>query len=307
LLALVPYLLAHPGVQTTEAARHFAITEQELVRDLELLFVCGLPGHLPDDLIEAEWESGRVYLANADAIARPLRLGLDEAVTLLVGLRILADAPGAADLRVVGSAMATITEASGLAAESARSVEVTVETTADAGLAETLNTAARDHHRLALTYLVASRDEKTDREVAPIRVLAMHGHWYLEAWCHGAQGVRVFRFDRIQAARRIDGDGHPPPQAAAGDLSDRLFQPAPGDDVVVLDLHPRAAWVIDYYSADVIADTGHRQTVQVRSRCTSWVIRLALRLGGDLVVRGPDTLLREVQKRAESALRAADA
>ena len=47
--------------------------------DLELLFVCGTPGHMPDELIDAEWEGGRVFLDNADTIARPLRLGVDEA------------------------------------------------------------------------------------------------------------------------------------------------------------------------------------------------------------------------------------
>ena len=67
------------------------ITSEQLVKDLELLFVCGTPGHLPDDLIEAEWESGEVYLDNADTISRPLRLAPDEAVALLVGLRTLAE------------------------------------------------------------------------------------------------------------------------------------------------------------------------------------------------------------------------
>ncbi|MFP5347063.1 MAG: WYL domain-containing protein, partial [Actinomycetes bacterium] len=83
LLAMVPYLTARQGVPLADAARHFGLTEDELVADLELLFVCGRPGHMPDDLIEADWESGHVYVGNADDIARPLRLGLDEAVALL--------------------------------------------------------------------------------------------------------------------------------------------------------------------------------------------------------------------------------
>ncbi|HEY3201302.1 MAG TPA: protein pafC, partial [Actinomycetes bacterium] len=42
LLALVPYLLARQGVPIGEAAREFGISERQLVKDLELLFVCGL-------------------------------------------------------------------------------------------------------------------------------------------------------------------------------------------------------------------------------------------------------------------------
>ena len=75
LLAMVPWLLAHQGVPLADAAAEFGVDERQLVKDLELLFVCGLPGHLPDDLIEADWEEGFVYLGNADAISRPLRLG----------------------------------------------------------------------------------------------------------------------------------------------------------------------------------------------------------------------------------------
>ena len=90
LLTMVPWLLNRQGIEIEEAAREFGVSPQQMEADLELLFVCGTPGHMPDDLIEAEWEGGRVYLGNADTIARPLRLGVDEALALIVGLRALA-------------------------------------------------------------------------------------------------------------------------------------------------------------------------------------------------------------------------
>ena len=97
LLALVPYLLNRQGIPMEQAAKDAGITVDQLEKDLFLLFVCGLPGHMPDDLIEADWEDGLVYLGNADTIARPLRLGAEEVATLLVGLRLLAGLPGAHD------------------------------------------------------------------------------------------------------------------------------------------------------------------------------------------------------------------
>ena len=78
LLAMVPYLLTHQGIPLAEASEHFGISENDLVHDLELLFVCGTPGHMPDDLIDARWDSGRIYLSNADPIARPARLAVDQ-------------------------------------------------------------------------------------------------------------------------------------------------------------------------------------------------------------------------------------
>jgi proteasome accessory factor C len=66
LLALVPYLVSRQGIPLAEAAAEFGISQAQLVKDLELLFVCGTPGHLPDDLIDVDWDDGNVFLSNAD-------------------------------------------------------------------------------------------------------------------------------------------------------------------------------------------------------------------------------------------------
>ena len=93
LLTMVPWLLHRQGIDLAQAATELGVSEAQVVDDLQLLFVCGLPGHYPDDLIEASWEDGRVFVGNADAIARPLRLGRDEALALIVALRALAATP----------------------------------------------------------------------------------------------------------------------------------------------------------------------------------------------------------------------
>ena len=113
LLTMVPWLLAHPGVTMEDAAREFGVTPAALQRDLELLFLCGTPGGMPDDLIEAEWETGRIYLGNAETIARPLRLSLDEALTLIVALRAIEATGELGDARVVASTLAKLEQATG--------------------------------------------------------------------------------------------------------------------------------------------------------------------------------------------------
>ncbi len=53
LLALIPYLTAREdGVSLLEAARDFGVPERQLRSDLELLWMCGLPGYCPGDLID---------------------------------------------------------------------------------------------------------------------------------------------------------------------------------------------------------------------------------------------------------------
>jgi proteasome accessory factor C len=303
LLAEVPYLLTHQGIPLAEAASHFGLSTDDLVHDLELLFVCGTPGHLPDDLIDAQWDSGYVYLSNADAIARPSRLAVDEAVALLVGLRTLA------------GALAKLSQAAGEASRAADSVAVDVRVAGSvlgaAAGEEALaaaRTALREHRRLHLTYLVPSRDERTERDVDPMRLLSVDGRWYLEAWCHRSEGVRLFRVDRIEAATVLDVDGTPPPQAERRDVDSDLFRPSPDDLVVTLDLAPQAAWVVDYYPVEAVEaapeDAWEQAQLRVRLRTadTRWVHRLVLRLGAGARVVDPAWLGVEVREAALAAL-----
>ena len=112
LLTMVPWLVNRQGIELDEAARGLDVSVEQLESDLNLLFLCGY-GQMPDELIEADWEEGRVFVGNAEAISRPLRLGVDEAVTLIVGLRTLLVSTGAdragleADLRHWGFAVAS--------------------------------------------------------------------------------------------------------------------------------------------------------------------------------------------------------
>ena len=305
LLAMVPWLLHRQGVGLDEAARHFGITQAQLVADLELLFVCGTPGHLPDDLIEADWESGEVYLANADAIARPLRLSVDEAVALLAGLRTLAQVPGLHDRAALDSALSKLSAAAGDAALAASTLSASIAPGPQEPVLEAARDGVRRHRRLHLRYLVPSRDEATERDVDPMRVLAVDGRWYLEGWCHRAEGVRLFRLDRIEAVKVLDADGTPPPEAVGRDVDERLFTPSPEDVLVTVDLEPGAAWVAGYYPVEHVAELGEgRLRVTLRAADAGWVPRLALRLGGALRVVTPSELADEVRGRALEALAA---
>ncbi|GAA3612858.1 WYL domain-containing protein [Kineosporia mesophila] len=307
LLTMVPWLLNRPGIELGEAARNFKITEQQLVKDLELLFVCGTPGHMPDDLIAAEWDSGRIYLANADAIARPLRLDQDEAIALIAGLRTLSDLQEPGERRAVDSALVKLSAAAQDAVPAAGRLDIDL-TPGQSGVEQALGTARealRRHRRLRLQYLVPARDEITERDVDPMQVTSIDGRWYLEAWCHRAEGVRLFRFDRVAGLRLLDVDGTPPGDAVSRAVDEQLFTPSPDDLMVTLEVEPRGRWVAEYYPVEDTQELpGGRMRVVMRVASPDWIPRLVLRLGGAGRVVEPTALARQVVDTATEALAA---
>jgi predicted DNA-binding transcriptional regulator YafY len=302
LLALVPYLVSRQGIPLAEVAAEFDITESQLVKDLELLFVCGTPGHLPDDLIEVDWDDGHVYLGNADAIARPLRLGVDEALALLVGLRALADVPGLHDRDALERTLLKLEAAAGESGSASAQVRVEVEVQ---GPLADVRRALAGGRRVHLTYFVPARDETTERDVDPMRVLLVDGRWYLEGWCRRAEDVRLFRLDRVEALTVLDVAAEVPAAAAERDLGEGLFVASPDDVLVTLELAPPAHWVIDYYPVEeVVEQPGELLLVRLRVADDGWLRQLALRLGGTLRVLDPPDLAERVTVAARTALEA---
>ncbi|MBO0873675.1 MAG: WYL domain-containing protein [Pseudonocardia sp.] len=320
LLSLVPYLLAHPGVAVAEVAADFGVSEKQLRRDLELLWMCGLPGYGPGDLVDLSF-SGDVVTVTEDAgMRRPLRLTTAEATALLVALRALADAPGMVDTDVVRRAVAKIESAVGAATPpagvavglSARAP--TVERASDGGdgaaaeQGEEATTAsvraALDRGRaLRIRYYTASRDVVGERTVDPMRLLLVEGHSYLEAWCRCAEAVRLFRLDRVDEVWELDEPAAPPRTARPLDLSGGLFRPDPEQREAVLLLEPEARWVAEYYPVDDVRDRDDgRAEVRLRFTDDAWLVRLVLGLGGHAQVLYPSKLRGAVARRAEAAL-----
>jgi len=303
LLALVPYLLARPGVRLADVATTFGVSEDRLRKDLNLLWVCGLPGHGPGDLIDVEFEGETVTMLEPAGVTRPLRLTVDEALALVVALRALAQTPGLSEHDAVARALVKVERAAGAAAGPAGRVEVSVE--GEQRVLPVVQAALDQRRRLHLTYHVPARDETTERDVDPMRLLIQDGYTYLEAWCRLAEGVRTFRLDRVQDVALLDLPAEPPPGAEQRDITQGLFRPGPDDLLVTLALRPGAAWVADYHPCESVVEAADGSlVVRLRARDTSWVRRLALRLGEQGRVLAPEELAEQVRADAVRALAA---
>ena len=309
LLTLVPWLLARPGVPVAEAAAEFGITEAQLRRDLELLWMCGLPGYGPGDLVDLSFEGDTVTVVYDAGLSRPLRLSGPEAATLAVALRALADAPGVADTDAVQRALAKIEQASGRAPDGPVDDAVAVglgRTPRNAGAEAVVRDGVARHRVLRLTYYSASRDAVGRRDVDPMRLLLVDGSTYLEAWCRRAEGVRMFRLDRVDDAEVLDEPSTPPPSATPRDVpadAAGLLAPDAGQQLAALRLAPAARWVAEYYPMeDVVADDDGGARVQMRYGDQAWMVRLLLGLGEHVEVLWPAELAAARAGRAAEAL-----
>jgi len=301
MLVVVPYLVRHPGTSLDEAAALFEIPASQLRRDLQLLFLAGLPPYGPGDLIDVDIdEDGRIWIAMADHFARPLRLTRQEAVAVYVRATELAATPGLPEAPALEAALSKLRDALG--------PDTLGDAAAIAGAAggsapehlDAVRAAADTHRRLRIGYAAASTAERTERTVDPEVVFASSGRWYVAAWDVDVDDERLLRVDRIDRIDATEETFEPRGLAGAGRP---LYSPGGGDVSVRLRLAPAARWVSEYYATtDPSEEPDGSLTVTLPTKQVVWLARLLLRLGTDAVVVEPSSMIEEVRRQAAATL-----
>ena len=291
LLTLVPYLYSQADdVRLDKAAADLGVEEKQLVKDLQVLFMCGLPGGYPDDLIDVdidaltEPDGDRVIrISNADYLDRQLRLTPIEATAVIVALRALRGGAVSAETKeVVDRTLAKLEQA---AAEGAAGSVDPGEEPIDTSLVQihaAIATAIDQGRQVRIDYWVPARDEESSRVVDPRALVSIHDVEYLDAWCHRAEAPRSFRLDRIRGAEVLDTPIAVSPEAEDGADLDRegvsLLRTDSGT-VVRVRLAPEARWVGEYYAViDPMELPGGGLEVGLRVYDQRWLTRLLLRL-----------------------------
>lgn len=308
MLALVPYLQNRRDVSLAQVAADFGVSPDQIRKDLQVLWFCGLPGLTPDKMIDVDMEAieddpeGVVHIENADFLARPVRLGSSEASALIVALRALREGSPPEAREVVDRALAKLEEATAMGAEPPR-VELHLPARETEQVARRVREALARDRQARLDYYVPTRDESTRRTVDPIALLHSEGNDYLDAWCHQAGARRLFRLDRMTAVEVLDTPRESHDDLAPRDLGTGLFEPAASDLVAVCRVAPHARWVADYYPVEQTSELDDgRLEITLRVGDPRWLVRLALRLAPAMEVVSPPGLRERLSATASAAL-----
>ena len=289
LLSVVPYVVRHPGTPVSDLSKLFEVSEAEILADLNLLFLTGLPPYGPGDLIEVDIDDeSRVWIRMADYFSRPVRLTRAEALALYLRGTELLGAGGVGEADALEAALEKIAEALGSEALGELRVDVGDRDSATAtGPLEKVRRGVAERRSLEVEYYSANRDEISTRTIDPEHVFSALGNWYVVAWDRTAEGERLFRLDRIRKAR-ITKKGFEP-RGLIGQGRD-LYTRSSEDQDVRLRLGPRARWVAEYY---VVTEAEEREgwlEVTLPTKDLAWAAKLVLRLGGEARVLEPEEL-----------------
>ncbi len=279
LLIILPWLMEQGEVPVEEAAQRFSVGVDDLIRDLELVSMCGLPPYV-DEMIDVFIDEGMIFVGVPRLFTRPLRLSEVEAFELLAAGRAAMQLPGADPDGALARGLRKI--AIGLG-EDDTGVLVVNPTPP---IVQELTDAVENGQRVEIRYQSSASAEPTLRPIEPFVVFSSQGNWYAHAHDVGSDSLRTFRIDRIESLSILGNAENVAPPSL----------PEPGSwfvdadiERVTLRIGPRGRWVYERYPVDEVSLPDAEGWVTVRLAVTSqqWLARLLLRLGDSVVVVEP--------------------
>ncbi len=196
LLDLVPYIVAHPGISITELAKEFSISRNEVLKDLNLLFLCGLPGYTPLELIDISFDEESVVIRDPQNLAAPRNLNESEALIARIALAALEESTpktSAAYLQII-ALREKIAEAF---SSSIPASAITFTLDKERAMLEAIEGAIKQELDLEMTYNNVTKDSSSKRSITPISIIAEDKRTIVSAYCHSAKALRTFNLAQI--------------------------------------------------------------------------------------------------------------
>ncbi|MEY2841080.1 MAG: hypothetical protein RLY74_221 [Actinomycetota bacterium] len=286
LLDLVPFLRANPGLSLKEIANQFHMTVPELVSDLDLLMVCGLPGYTPLELIDLSTDGGYVTLREPQNLEYPRNFTESESLILRIALSALLEESPESLQSEIQALIAKLEE------------QISFHTSSDnmAFVPDSIRNwrrvgeeAVSKNYKVELSYRNDTKDEVSSRKISLIRQYEKEGEFHWDAWCHLVNARRTFNLRKIVSARILDEPSE------VGELS--------GDSVpITVKIKMRTDSQFYRKHHNLLKKTNDSEVFELQIYQKEWLIRDILAAGGGATVTTPADLRSLVQMRAKEAL-----
>jgi proteasome accessory factor C len=285
LLDLVPFLNTHQGIALKELAAHFDVTPTQMSADLMTLWMCGLPGYTPLELMDLEFESGFVTIRNASTLAKPRTITFQEGVALLLGLDLVASSipEERADLlKSVQSLRERLTKLLGVP------IKLSVVAATSGAVSTTITQAIQSNGGLEIRYHSLYKDQISERSVMPIDLYDSNGQQYMRAFCFTANDYREFRVDRIESATAA---------VVPAQLSAEVVNQEKIAFQITAQTHSR-----DVAERFAISDMPLETAIELSSYSRQWIERSVMASGAAVILNSPLEIRAELVKKAQLVL-----
>ena len=285
LLDLVPFLNTHQGIALKELAMHFDVTPAQMSADLMTLWMCGLPGYTPLELMDLEFESGFVTIRNAPTLAKPRTITFQEGVALLLGLDLVASSipEDRSDLLTcVESVRERLMKLLGVP------VKLSAVAAASGAVSTTISQAVQANTGLEIRYHSLYKDQISKRSVMPIDLYEMNGHQYMRAYCFTANDYREFRVDRIESAMTAAVPAHISAQGI-------------NQEKITFEITAKSQ-SRDVAERFAITDMALETAIELSSYSRQWIERSVLASGAAVTLNSPLEIRADLAKKAQLML-----
>ena len=285
---LIPYILENPGVSISSLATKFSVTQKQIENDLQLIFMCGLPGYTPYELIDIVFEDGIVSVIDPQVLDKPRRFNKSELIVIALGLQILIEInkSNPVQLEKLQSLSRKISKLG-----SSNSITFDPVETKSVFL-DQITKAISERKHLNIEYNSLIKDKKTNRVVDPQRIYFLNGNLYLSAFDLEVRSDRVFKVDLIEDCKIVDFKDHA-----------SISEPAKSFEVV-LDVRKSHRSFIERNSSIISSskELGDRFEVHIQISNLEWLKRSILSNAPGISISSPSLLANELLESANTVL-----
>jgi len=285
---LIPYILENPGISIGKLAKQFTVSEKQVESDLQLIFMCGLPGYTPYELIDLIFEDGVVSIIDPQVLDKPRRFTKSELVVIVLGLQLLSelsapDAIRSGKLQLLSNKIMKLGGSNSV---------VIAPSSSKSPYVEVITRAITDKKSLTMQYQSLVKDEISVRAIIPHSLYLMNGNLYLSALDLKAKSDRIFKVELIKNCE------------IGNEISSEAVAQDSSTIEVVLDVQRAYRNFIERNSSIITAVEEQKNSfrVQLKLNNLEWLKRSILSNSPGIKVISPPSLAQEVAELAASLL-----